>query len=519
MSAATDGWLRVCPIEAIERDTGVCALVDQRQIAIFRLEESFYALDNFDPASGANVLSRGLLGDLQGEIVVASPIYKHHYSLLTGRCLEDTTRSVNVYPVRVRAGAVWVQGRPLAAAPPRRRQLVVIGNGMAALRTLEQVLELAPQVYDITVFGAEPHGNYNRVLLPPLLAGDKEPEDLVLHPRSWYSKHGITLHASDPVVRIDRRNRRVLAASGREQPYDRLLIAVGARPNVLPVPGVQLTGVVTFRELADVELMLGHARRGARAVVIGGGLLGLEAADALVRRGLAVTVVHILDTLMERQLDAVAAGLLKSALEARGINFLMSARTTQLLGDTRVAAVRFADGTQVAADLVVMAVGIHPNIELAVRSGLRCERGILVDDTLQTWDPCVYAVGECVQHRDVTFGLVAPLMEQARVCATHLAELGVSRYRSAPAATSLRIEGVRVFAAGDPSAGRGCETLVLRDPRRGVYKRLILRNNRLQGAVLYGDIRHGPWYSDLLASGRDLSALREQLLFGPAAGD
>jgi nitrite reductase (NADH) large subunit len=519
MKAAPDGWVAVCALEDIQSDAGVCALVDGQQIAIFRLGESLYALDNLDPASDANVLSRGIVGDVQGELVVASPIYKHHYSLLTGRCLEDATRSVNVYAVRLTASRVWVQARPRQATIAPRRRLVVIGNGMAAVRTLEQLLELAPSAYQVTVFGAEPHGNYNRVLLPPLLAGDTRPEDIVLHPHGWYAEHGIVLHTCDPVVKIDRRRRLVTAASGREQPYDRLLLATGAQPNVLPIPGAQLPGVVTFRALADVETMLAHAQRGRRAVVIGGGLLGLEAADALARRGMQVTVVHLLETLMERQLDAAAAGLLKSALETHGLRFIMSARTAAVTGTDRATGLRFEDGTELGADLVVMAVGIHPNIELAVRAGIRCERGILVDDTLQTWDPCIYAVGECVQHRNVTFGLVAPLMDQARVCAAHLAELGVSRFRGGSTGTSLKVQGIKLYAEGEPRMDGRCEALVLQDHRRSIYKRLVVRDNRLRSAVLYGDVTHGAWYSELMRSGCDISALREQLLFGPPGGN
>jgi nitrite reductase (NADH) large subunit len=391
----------------------------------------------------------------------------------------------------------------------------VIGNGMAGMRTVEQLLELAPRAYDITVFGAEPHGNYNRILLSPLLAGERRPEDIVLHAREWYEQHQVTLHAPDPVVAIDRRRRVVRSASGIEQPYDRLLLATGAQAKLLPIPGAQLPGVVRFRELSDVDAMLSHVIPQEHAVVIGGGLLGIEAADALARRGMRVTVVHLFDRLVERQLDEAAATLLRAALEAQGLKFLMPARTAAIRGTTHATGVTFEDGTELDADLVVMAVGVHPNIELAIRAGVRCERGILVDDTLQTWDPCIYAVGECVQHRDTTFGLLAPVMEQARVCATHLAEVGVSRYRGAPPATSLKVRGVQVYAAGDPCADASCEALVLRDHRRGIYKRLLVRDRRLQGAILYGDIQDSAWYTELMASGRDVTPLREQLLFGP----
>lgn len=508
-------WTAICAVGDILPQAGVCALVAGRQIAVFRAGEALYALDNIDPASEASVLSRGIVGDVQGEIVVASPLYKHHFSLQTGRCLEDPAESVNVYPVRAMDGRVWVSVEPQQAERPRRRRLVVIGNGMAGMRTVEELLRLAPEAYDITVFGAEPHGNYNRILLSPVLAGEQRPEDIILHGPEWYAKHGVTLHSDDPAVEIDRRRRVVRSARGVEAGYDRLLLATGSTPIVLPIPGKGFPGVVTFRDLADVESMLSAARRYRRAAVIGGGLLGLEAANGLAKRGMDVTVVHLLPTLMERQLDAPAAALLRASLEARGLKFRMPATTVAVLGENRATGLRFEDGSELAADLIVMAAGIRPNIELASRAGLRCERGVLVNDTLQTFDPSVYAVGECVQHRNTVFGLLAPLWEQARVCAAHLAEVGVRRYRGSLTATQLKVAGIEVYSAGDLSESEGSESLALRDHRLGIYRRLVVRHNRLQGAVLYGDARLGPWYFELMASGADISGLREQLLFGP----
>jgi nitrite reductase (NADH) large subunit len=514
---APHGWRAVCELQEIMPNAGVCALVDGRQIAVFRVDEWVFAIDNHDPASGASVLSRGLVGDVKGERVVASPLYKHHYSLSTGQCLEDAGKSVNVYPARIADGHVWVNPEPQAQALRARRRLIVIGNGMAGMRTVEELLQLAPEAYDITVFGAEPHGNYNRILLSPLLAGEKHLDEIIIHAPEWYTKHGVTLQAGDPVIDIDRRRRVVRSGKGVELPYDRLLIATGSKPIILPLPGKELPGVVTFRDLADVEVMLEAARCHRKAVVIGGGLLGLEAAHALARRGMDVTVVHLLDTLMERQLDPSAATLLKASLETRGLQFRMPAKTIAVLGEARVAGVRFDDGAELEADLIVMAIGVRPDIELAQRAGLRCERGILVDDTLQTFDPSIYAVGECVQHRNSTFGLVAPLWEQARVCATHLAEVGVSRYRGTLAATHLKVTGIELYSAGDFAGAEGTETLVLRDQRRGVYKRLVICENTLRGAVLYGDASDGPWYFELITAGRDLTTLRDRLLFGRAA--
>jgi nitrite reductase (NADH) large subunit len=399
---------------------------------------------------------------------------------------------------------------------PVKQRLVVVGNGMAGMRTVEELLKLDPSMYDITVFGAEPRVNYNRILLSPVLAGEKQPEDIVLHPRAWYEEHGITLHAGDPVVAIDRRRRVVRARSGLEVGYDRLLLATGSSPFIVPVPGAKLAGVIGFRDLDDVDTMLAAAGRGGHAVVIGGGLLGLEAANGLLRRGMAVTVVHLTDSLMNQQLDPQAALLLKAALERRGLRILLGAQTESIAGSEKVEAVRFSDGLEVPADLVVMAAGVRPNIVLAREAGLYCERAIVVDDTLQTYDPRVYAVGECVQHRKATFGLVAPIWEQARVCAAHLAGRGHRRYVQQATATKLKVTGIDLYSAGDIVGLEGSEDLVLRDRHAGVYKRLVLAGNRVTGAVLYGDVVDGPWYFDLIQSGADISAIRDRLLFGPA---
>lgn len=399
---------------------------------------------------------------------------------------------------------------------PAKPRLVVVGNGMAGMRTVEELLRLAPDLYDITVFGAEPHGNYNRILLSPLLAGEKTVDDIMLNTPEWYAQHGIELLAGDPVVAIDRPRRLVRAESGRAVRYDRLLLATGSKPFILPVPGHRLEGVIAFRDIHDVEQMLAAARRHRHAVVIGGGLLGLEAANGLLRQGMEVTVVHATDSLMERQLDKPASALLKQALERRGLRFLLDARTSGILGEERVTGVCFQDGSQIPADLVVMTAGVRPNTALAQSAGLRCERAILVDDTLQTYDPRIYAVGECVQHRNATFGLVAPIWDQARVCAAHLAGAGHRRYIQQATATKLKVTGVDLYSAGDFLGGEASENLVLRDPRRGVYKRLVLEDGCLVGAVLYGDVQDGPWYFDLIQRRASVGAMRQRLLFGRA---
>jgi len=508
-------WVSVCALEDIVPNTGVCALIGERQIALFRLDDDrVFALDNQDPFSKANVLSRGIVGDLKGELVVASPVYKQHFSLATGGCLEESEVKVEVHPARVEGGQVWVRTRQ--ARKRAQERLVVVGNGMAAQRALEELLRLEPAAYDITVFGAEPGGGYNRILLSALLAGEKSEQDIVTHTAQWYAEQGIKLHSGDPAVRIDRVRREVRSASGRSLPYDRLLLATGSNPFLPPIPGSDLEGVLAFRDRGDVEKMLQAARLHRRAVVIGGGLLGVEAAYGLRRRGMDVTLIHLMDRLMERQLDASAAWLLRKHLEAQGISLRLSAPTEAILGQRtgRVRAVRLKDGEEIPAQLVVMAAGIQPNTQLARAAGLPCERGILVNDTLQTFDPRIYAIGECVQHRKTTYGLVAPLYEQARVCANHLAGQGIAIYRGSVIATHLKVSGVEVFSAGDLAGGEGAREVVYRDEKRALYKRLVLREHRLQGVVLYGDSSDAGWYLGLMQSGLSLERYGERLVFG-----
>ncbi len=400
----------------------------------------------------------------------------------------------------------------------QKSRLVLVGNGMAGVRTLEELLKIAPGLHDITVFGAEPHPNYNRILLSPVLAGEQTVDQIVLNPLDWYREHGIRLHTGRKVVQIDRVKRVVRADDGTEAPYDRLLLATGSNPFMLPVPGKDLPGVIGYRDIADTEAMIEAAARHRHAVVIGGGLLGLEAANGLKLRGMDVTVVHIMPWLMERQLDETAGKLLQRSLEERGIRFEIGAQTEALLPDEatgRVRAVRFKDGRQLAADLVVMAAGIRPNTALAEAAGLLCNRGIVVSDTLQTvTDPRIYAVGECAAHRGVAYGLVAPLFEQARVCATHLAHFGIGRYTGSQTSTKLKVTGIDLFSAGDFMGGEGTEQIVLSDPFGGVYKKLVLKDDKLVGACLYGDTVDGSWYFKLLREGRSVADIRDRLMFG-----
>lgn len=330
-------------------------------------------------------------------------------------------------------------------------RLVVIGNGMAGVRTLEEVLRLAPDHYRITVFGAEPHPNYNRALLSPVLAGEQSFEEIILNDLAWYTDNGIELLLGRNVVKIDRQRRQVIAEDGTCAGYDRLVIATGSTPSRLSIPGNRLDGVVGYRDIAGARAMIETARSHSHAVVIGGGLLGLEAANGLKQRGMDVTVVHLAEWLLEKQLERPAGEKLLRALQARGIRFRLGTATEELIdnGDGRVCAVQLQGGEIITADLVVMAAGITPNTALAEAAGLPCRHGILVDDTLQTYDPRIYAIGECANHRGISYGLVAPVMEQAKVCANHLAMLGFARYLGSPAETRLKLAGIEMLGVGD----------------------------------------------------------------------
>lgn len=401
----------------------------------------------------------------------------------------------------------------------RRQRLVLVGNGMAGVRTIEELIKLAPDLYEITVFGSEPHANYNRILLSPVLAGEQTIDEIMLNGVDWYAEHGIKLHLNRTIVKIDRVRRVVVADDGLQVPYDRLLLATGSTPFILPIPGKDLDGVLTYRDIADTHGMIDAASKHRHAVVIGGGLLGLEAANGLMLRGMDVTVVHIMPWLMERQLDRTAAKMLQKSLEDRGLKFLLEAQTAELLGnaDGRVRAVRFKDGSEIPADLVVMAVGIRPNAALAQSAGLRVSDrpgGIVVNDTMQTYDPRIYAVGECVNHRGSAYGLVAPLFEMAKVCATHLAQFGIGRYAGSVTSTKLKVTGIDLFSAGDFTGGEDTEEITLSDPIGGVYKKLVIRDDKLVGACLYGDTVDGAWYFQLLREGKSIAEIRDHLMFG-----
>ncbi|WP_218006105.1 nitrite reductase large subunit NirB [Novosphingobium lentum] len=407
-----------------------------------------------------------------------------------------------------------------------RERLVVIGNGMAGCRAVEEILARDPDRYAITIFGAEPRVNYNRIMLSPVLAGEKAFDDIVINAAEWYTDNAITLISGDPVAQIDRGTQTVIGKSGRVEPYDKLLIATGSDPFIIPVPGKDLAGVVTFRDLDDVDKMLaaaeaGKAHGGGTAVVIGGGLLGLEAAHGLSLRGMQVTVIHLMPTLMERQLDEAAGWLLKAELERRGQVILTGADTAEIVGkDGHVSAVKLKDGREIAADIVVMAVGIRPATGLAKAAGIEVERGIMVDDHMVTSDPAILAVGECVQHRGTCYGLVAPLWDMCRALADAATWSGATDaptgYAGSVTSTKLKVSGIDLFSGGDFSGGDGAEDIVMRDAARGIYKRVVVKDNRVVGAVLYGDTADGNWYFDLLKKGDDISDIREALIFGQA---
>ena len=396
-----------------------------------------------------------------------------------------------------------------------KRKLVIIGAGMASGRVLEHLLAAEPAGWDITLFNAEPRGNYNRIMLSPVLSGEKPYEDIVTHDDNFYAQHRISCRFGEAVVRIDREAKTVHTGTGAT-PYDKLLIATGSAPFIIPVQGKDLPGVITYRDMDDTQAMINaSANPGAKAVVIGGGLLGLEAAAGLKARGMDVTVIHLMGHLMERQLDPAAGYLLQKDLEARGIRVHCKGATKAILGNTHVEAVLLEDGTVYDADQVCMAVGIRPETRLATDAGLEIARGIVVNDQMVTSDPDILAVGECVEHDGQLFGLVAPLYDQAKVVAASLTAQPAA-FQPVQTATKLKVTGVDLFSAGDFADAPGREDIVFRDPARGVYKRLVIEQDRLVGAVMYGDTADGSWFFGLIKDGTDIAPFRDTLIFGPA---
>lgn len=396
-----------------------------------------------------------------------------------------------------------------------RQKLVVIGAGMASGRVLDHLLAEAPDAYDITLFNAEPRGNYNRLMLSPVLAGEKTYPEIITHDEAWYEENGVTCRFKEKVLSIDPVSKEVLGEHGKVS-YDKIVLGMGSNPFMIPLPGHDMDGVIAYRDLEDARRMIALGEQpGAKAVVIGGGLLGLEAAAGLSSRGVDVTVVHIMGHLMERQLDHAAAALLQQALEARGIRILCSANSREIIGSNgHVTGLRLDDGTTLPCDLLVMAVGIRPATALAAQTGLTVNRGILVDDHMVTSDPDILAVGECVEHDGQVFGLVAPLYDQADVVAKTLQGIE-ARFVNKQVSTKLKVTGCDLFSAGDFSSGEGCEDIILHDHAAGFYKRLILKENKVVGAVMYGDTSDGGWFYNLIRDGQDVAAIRDMLIFGP----
>ena len=395
-----------------------------------------------------------------------------------------------------------------------KQKLVIIGNGMAPGRMLEHLLEKAPDLYEITIFNAESRVNYDRIMLSPVLSGEKTFEEIIIHGDGWYIKHGITLYKGHKVVKIDREAKTVTSNHGVTDSYDKLVIATGSYPFIIPVPGHDLPGVLSYRDLDDVNAMLLAAQARAKAIVIGGGLLGLEAAAGLKEQGMDVTVIHVMPTLMERQLDASAGYLLQKQLEDRGIKVMTKANTKQILGDKRVEGLELADGTIIPATLIVMAVGIRPSSALAKEAGIAVNRGIVVDPGMRTSDPDIYSLGECAEVNGQVYGLVAPLYDMAKIVASHLSGDETPQFTPVDTPTKLKVTGIDLYSLGDFAEGDDREEIVLRDASAGVYKRLILKDNKIIGTVLYGETSDGTWFNDLKKKQTDIADMRDTLIFG-----
>ncbi len=385
---------------------------------------------------------------------------------------------------------------------------------MTTTRFLEQMIKHGKGGYDISVFGDEPHAGYNRILLSPLLSGEQQLEDIITHPQDWYRDNDIKLFTQTRINAIDTAAKTVTDASGKTYPFDALVIAIGSQPYLPDLPGNMLDGVFTYRTIDDVNAMQDLIPGARHAVVIGGGLLGLEVAHGLNTQGLDVTVCHRGPVLMERQLDIISSGYLQTSLESRGIVIRTEANTVGLAGDGNVNKVILDDGTELAADIVVFAVGIRPSIELAMAAGLDCDKGIVVNDQMQGSVPGIAALGECAQHRGQTYGLVAPLYEQAEVCARYLCGDNNASYHGSVLATSLKVTGIKLFSAGQFNEEKGCQVMQLKDPYNFLYRKLVFRQRQLVGALLLGDVTAASWYRDLIEAGEVLEHISEQMIYG-----
>lgn len=391
---------------------------------------------------------------------------------------------------------------------------------MAGMRTVEELIQSAPGHYEITVFGAEPHGNYNRIMLTPLLFGAKSLADIMIHDFDWYKQHQITLHCGPDkaVVDVDRVQRCVIAEDGTLAHYDKLLIATGSLPLMLDIPGREVDGVLGFRDIANVETMIAKAASKRHAVILGGGLLGLEAANGLLQRGMQVSVINRADHLLNRQLDRKAAAFLQRELAAKGIQFHLGTTIARVNSkDQHISSVELGNGKVLSADMLIMSTGIKPNISLAKRIGLACQQGIEVNEHMRTSDPAIYSVGECVQHQGELFGLVAPVYEQAKVCAQQLLGRGDSQFKTLSSATMLKVTGIDLFSVGNFEGDADCQMLQLIDHDQGIYKKIVIRNNSVVGVILYGDTSDSAWYLNLVKEKTSIASIRDRLMFGPSA--
>lgn len=399
-----------------------------------------------------------------------------------------------------------------------KKKIVLVGNGMAGVNCIEQLLKLAPNSYEITIFGKEPHPNYNRILLSSVLAGDADMKDIVINDWSWYTDNNITLHTGHTVNKIDTERKTVSTDLGITVSYDELILATGSLPFMLPLPGADKEGVIAFRDIADCETMMETAKKYKKAVVIGGGLLGLEAARGLLNLNMEVSVVHINEYLMNLQLDRTASSMLQQELEEQGMKFLLKKNSETILGKKRVTGLRFTDGSEVDADLIVMAVGIRPNMALAKNSGIEINRGIVVNDFLETSVPHIYSIGECTEHRGVAYGLVAPLYEQGAVLAKRLAGVGTDGYQGSVVSTKLKVSGVDVFSAGEYADKPGTRAVRVQDDFDGIYKKVVIREGKVIGAVLFGDISDGSRLFAMIRNGEDVTGKEKTVLLGDGGG-
>lgn len=398
-----------------------------------------------------------------------------------------------------------------------KKNLVLIGNGMAGVYCMEQLLKLAPNRYEITIFGSEPHPNYNRIQLSSVLQGDSSLKDIVLNDWDWYKDNQITLHAGENVSKIDTTKKMVSTDSGIHVPYDELIIATGSLPFILPLPGANKDGVIAFRDIKDCETMIEASKSYKKAVVIGGGLLGLEAARGLLNLNMDVSVVHIYNTIMERQLDPTASIMLQRELESQGMKFLLEKNTEAILGKKRVTSIRFNDGTEVNADLVVMSVGIKPNVALAKESGIEINRGIVVNDYLETSVPHVYSVGECAEHQGIAYGLVAPLYEQGIILAKRLAGVESEGYHGSVVSTKLKVSGVNVFSAGKFTDSSETRSVRVQDDFSGVYKKIVIKEGKIIGSVLFGDISDSTKILSMIRKSEVITGKEKEVLLGESA--